>query len=682
MAMAGGIEETLHESGTESRPLLVSGPGRVQLPVGIAPGESLFGFMARVAERNAYDRSVWLLDGHASRRQFDTATWTAETVAQVASITGIDEAEVASRIYADAGEGTQLFFGHALPSEMIVQSAQKSTQRYCPACLAASGVHHAIFDLDFVRVCPFHARRVADSCPDCGRPILWGRPSVTRCTLCGGDLTSTATETVDDAGLDGLRALVVKIGLVCSGPIDTDGLEVPSELAHLSLAQLVELMLGLASYLDGKRAYGSFFRAGDEVLGDQVHVRLSIGWRYLRTWPEGFTAFLDDYRATRGGADRRFGAQRAFGPFYNYVRMQAAEPWSTVRALFTQYLETGWNGLAIPRASRAPDGTAFAFRPRDVPLAEVARLLGRTTVKVQRLVDLGLLTPEPVGTWWGAPIFVSRSEVEAIAPGGRAPLRLDQVGAMLGLPRQRQRQFSDGGLLVPVLGPHEGSKVYLFKATDADELLAAIAAHVPAVAAGKDVKTRGFVDVMKGARGRGLAVKAVVDAMRSGDLPAIGVDETAIGLNRFVFGERRSRLVLDRLEAGRSLASGTALSAPAAAAVLGVTCTVVYSLLKDGHLTRPAERGDGTAGAEAVAKVRGVQVDTASIPSFMRRYAFTSRLAKAHGTSTRRIRDVLAADGLEPIECGKRLNDTSFYAREQLERRDVAALLAAARAKA
>lgn len=186
----------------------------VPTPLAIAPGESLFGFMSRIAAANLYERSTWLLDELWASNGYDTSIWSAAMIDQVAAISGLERAEIASRTYAATDEDRQSFFGHPLPGSLIVQTAQKSRMRFCPECLA-SGIHHAIFDLAVVTVCPLHSRRTTEHCPHCDKPTYWGSGDMARCRGCKGDLTAAETERVARDTLCGLQAIIDLVGLPC-----------------------------------------------------------------------------------------------------------------------------------------------------------------------------------------------------------------------------------------------------------------------------------------------------------------------------------------------------------------------------------------------------------------------------------------------------------------------------------
>jgi hypothetical protein len=105
--------------------------GSVCIRMPINRGESLFGYLARVAGANGYDRSTWLLPA-GQRTWFNSAKWTRGTIEHVARITGLASKEVAFRVYSDVGHEKKIFFGDRISSSLIDQRGQKGTQKFCP----------------------------------------------------------------------------------------------------------------------------------------------------------------------------------------------------------------------------------------------------------------------------------------------------------------------------------------------------------------------------------------------------------------------------------------------------------------------------------------------------------------------------------------------------------------------
>lgn len=414
-------------------------------------------------------------------------------------------------------------------------------------------------------------------------------------------------------------------------------------------------MLGLANYL-GARPSRTDFVSFSEAAKERLHEMLDTTWSLVGSWPDGFREFLERYQQRIGTSGTKYGAEPAFGQFYTFIRQAKDEPWLTVKKAFVDFLETTWDGNAIPRPEQSFKST-IDFRTQSMSIAEAARAIGRSTSKVKHLIELGIFSGEVAGDHWGAPIFIPRAEVERLAPDGAPPVRLDEVGAILGLSRQRQRQFVDGDVLVPVLGPKiDGSKVYLFRASDAHAILNDIAQHADAKV--KTAKTQPFADLIKGARTRGFPLAKVIEALRKGVISAVAIDDNNQGLNALIFEKRSVLRLLTELQRGRSDDDGEReLSIPVVARRLGISDCAVAGLLEAGHLASGPNK-------------KGRTVTRESVQTFESTYAFTSQIAKSDGTVARWKRASLLAQGIPVIDCGEKSGKTSFVERRHLGMRD------------
>lgn len=158
---------------------------------------------------------------------------------------------------------------------------------------------------------------------------------------------------------------------------------------------------------------------------------------------------------------------------------------------------------------------------------------------------------------WRADLRRAR-RYQKIAPQGRKRLQIREIGARLVLNRKRQRQFLEAGVITAVLGPQiDGSKVYLFKAAQADEILDDFAKQLIGTAASPS-RTRTFAEVLKSQKLRQIPLKSLIDAIRRGRLRPVGRRDDKCGLYAFRFGRQASILVLRELEAAHAAEAGGA----------------------------------------------------------------------------------------------------------------------------
>jgi hypothetical protein len=531
-------------------------PGTVCVRLPINSYESLFGYLARVADANGYDRSTWLLPA-GQRTWFNTSTWTKQTIEHVAQITSLPTVEISSRIYANFGKGKRLFFGDRISTELIDQRGQKGTQKFCPACLREIGFHSALFDLVLVQICPIHGCRLTNVCPHCQKKVFWGQPTLITCTGCGGDLTTAQTEKIPFNELFGINTAVKRLGFPQShSNINSEDLDLASELGHLSTGEIIELMITLAGYL-GHRSNRSSFLNFTPQMKASLHMSLNTALPFLLRWPDGFFEFMNLYAATQSLTEQKaYGLNKSFGKFRVFLAAQIEEPWLTVQASYSNYIENEWTGNSVPRSKQH-----FGR----VSINDVSRILGFSLPKIHTLIRLGILCGKPTGNWRGAPIFIERADIEKIAPKGQKPLRLMEIGQRLGLNRKRQRQFLDAGIITAILGPQiDGSKVYLFNPAQADDIFNDFSAQL-SVTAATTCRKRPFTDVLKSQSLRKIPLKILIDAIRCGRLPPLCICPKKAGLSAFLFSRDTAIRVLAELEEETSYrAAASALKHPIA----------------------------------------------------------------------------------------------------------------------
>lgn len=413
----------------------------VCIRVPINSGESIFGYLARVAEANGYDSSTWLLPT-AQRMSFNTSKWTMDTIEHVTQITSLPRYEVANRVYANTSNNQLIFFGDRIPSVLVDQPYQEGTRKFCPDCLRETGFHSALFDLTPVQVCPQHACRLTTVCPLCAKKVFWGRPTLVTCKACGGDLTAAQTERVPTSELRGLAAIAKRFGFPHRHPdIAGQNLEFADELSHLSSGGVLQLMITFAGYL-GHRSNPNNFLYAKPQMRASLHRVLDIGLPFVQRWPEGLFEFLELYASAHGkNVNKIFGLKKSFASFYNLLIRQSAEPWLTVKASFSDYVENHWTGACIPRTYLGPDKVVAHYSR--VTVAETCRILGFSPQKVHSLINRGILRASSMGSGRGLPILVEREDIEKIAPNGRKPLSLSELGRRLGLSRKINASIPD-----------------------------------------------------------------------------------------------------------------------------------------------------------------------------------------------------------------------------------------------
>jgi len=643
--------------------------GSVPLRLPIYPDESLYGYLTRLAERNGYDRFTWMLP-EGLQRQFDSGRWPDETVPHLAKITGLADEEIRSRIYRTSNDDTRRFFGNVVERALVEQPSQRPVRKYCVDCLRKDGYHSALFDLSVVRVCPRHGRRLSGRCPHCGRLTCWGFASLTACRGCNGALLHDDQEIISTQDLVGVNAIASLAGFQHRHrQFKADTFEIPAGITHLSLGQLITLIVALPKYL-GQRATRSDFLEFNDRDRHQLHQILSAGWQFVAAWPTGFYEFLELYSTERTGTKRDvFGMKNAFGPLYAYLSLHSDnEPWKSAGSAFNHYVQAHWSGHAVLKPRPGETVRPDRLRLPRVTINEAAHLLGRSTEKVRDLIDRGILNATRIGGWKGAPILIRREDIAAIAPGGQQPMTLTKVGKMLGIAHRRQIQFLEAGILTPIHGPIvDGAKVYMFNAGDVTALLDDIERHFPPdQATATERRQMTFSSLLKSLNRRGLPLKQVIDAMRSGAIRPVRRNKTQSGLGALVFDYASVVKTFRALEA--RLSKDT----------LTVASTAQHLHINYDGIMRLAERRILSASRD---KTTGhLHISRESIEKFESRYVKISELAKRYGASEAIILRAAGTACLKPVAGTKRLHSVPIlFEREKAAMTNFRKLLTFAR---
>jgi hypothetical protein len=660
--------------------------GTVCIRLPINKDESLFGYLARVAEANGYDRSTWLLP-IGQTTWFDTSKWTSDTIKHVARITGLAPHEVAVRLYADIGNDKVTFFGDRIRSILIDQRGQKAARKFCPDCLCETGFHSTLFDLVPIQVCPQHACRLTDTCPHCNKKVFWGQPSLVTCLACGGDLRAFKTEKLPVGELRGLTAVAKRFGYPHQHPhLAKQNLALADELAHLSTGEILELVITLAGYLGRRSNNCASFLTFTPEMRTNAHLVLNTRLPFVQRWPEGLFEFLDLYSLARGQTIQRAnGLVKSFGRFYLSLIGQTEEPWLTVKAGFADFIENHWTGVSIPR-SKLPDKKS-AGNGR-ITIVETCRILGLPPPKVHDLIKPSTDSVNPKERWRGTPIFAGPQDIEKIASNGEKPLLLAELCQALGLTRRRQRQFLKGNVITPVLGPTiDGSPFYLFNAAQSNDILDDFTKWLTERPSGGSLPCT-FDDVLKSQSLRQIPVKMVIDAIRSGRLAPIGKSDDKRGLFAFLFDRKTATRILSELQIEHSFAtrafSSEADTGSRKKNTIKQDVTDVFRFHGIGErsssnmtialtamhlrMCQSAVSGMLDAGFLEIAlqAPRAKRITIESIEAFKRRYVKTSVLVEEHGTKAQFITERLKAIGIEKASMSSGgMAYTSFYEREK-----------------
>ena len=278
-------------------------PHRLAFAPAPAIGESIHGYMGRLAEANGYAEVAAFASalglgasvGPLSRDR----TWQ-----RLGEWTGLPPPALDAlrwrRVTTVAGRGMVDFLG----TRIALQFLSARRPRACRACLAADGIHRDLWAVSHVLACPAHACRLSDYCPDCDRRPA--RAAAWRCDCGGGDAAADPARAPDEA-VRVARELAALFGKDRTGvagdaaarpPAPFDGLDANDLLMHLAV-------LGAAADHDDATATALTSRqyratAPTPSCADALE-RLRSAVRIMEGWPGSLDDVLRDVEA-RGAA--------------------------------------------------------------------------------------------------------------------------------------------------------------------------------------------------------------------------------------------------------------------------------------------------------------------------------------------------------------------------------------------
>jgi TniQ len=163
-------------------------------------GESLRGFVLRIAEANGYRGIAPLLQLARLPPTFVSRTSPLQNLAELFDGL-VDVDDLRTRSHWPAIE--RAFLQNAAISPVDLNLAHP---KICPMCLKESGFARLVWDLRVVITCWRHGCYLLDHCSVCRRRLTWGRKALTACT-CGADFMIQRTEDAPISVLEFSRRL-------------------------------------------------------------------------------------------------------------------------------------------------------------------------------------------------------------------------------------------------------------------------------------------------------------------------------------------------------------------------------------------------------------------------------------------------------------------------------------------
>lgn len=572
-------------------------------------GESLAGFVLRVAQRNGYTTESQLLTSLQHRRQpaFDE-------LCERLSLSDTERSRLLGALPRRWGADTT-------GAGFSARDFNHESVRWCPQCLDEKGFLDGRWDLKLVCACVHHSIWLHESCGRCGRRQTRATVIAGHCE-CGSSLADCSSSPAPPQVVDLTQALGGDGGMK---------LTTKSPPASASVANLLVRYLGQFS----PQAQPS--RPGQVVGLDRLAVASALvsgTAALLKDWPTGFHSLLSAMQSTVAQSPS---LRRSFSPLYRVLYVDLSDPWfQFMRDAFEDYLREHWWGLVCKRNRLLPRNAVEAH-PR-LSTRQAAHASRLAPAVIRHLVQAELLPSAVALLPSGRCVRTIGSEdLERTTMAAAGSLNLGQASERLGLPKARLRELVAANVVMPLIarGGQQRPAAWAFSKAEIDRLTL-----TPSATSSEAAIT--FRQILRYWHLQPPEPAALAKAVLAGDLPVKGDGCTRVGLGNVLLSPLAVR---DWLDSRRSTTEAT-VSINTAAKTLGVKQQVAYALTRTG-LLRATVAHDGNH--RVVARTE--------IDRFRKAFVSLAELAKHSGHLPRAILKALDAT---PV-CGPSIDGSRQY---------------------
>lgn len=630
------------------------------------PGESLNGYMMRVADRYLIGTVTELLAACGNRPPTLQHLHVDDgAIENVALRLGVSISELQKRRYqAQVGLQNTIWFGpHRIDREVYVGQSP----RIAPHTFRSAGYHKMVWDLHFVVADPDTGERLIDACSHCGKSLSWASSNFLTCHNCGEFLAHGVMDLVDQDTQTAIRGLS---GLVSSIPEEVRLAEVDlaPEIRALGVEKLFKFVFSLAAGIDQEEA----LRRAKTELGRlketkkpgrrTAHLDWEIAvvraYQVATGWPKALLGYLEEERMISDERTGDYGTKKAFGHFQILLREWSAEAeiWAVVVPAVRTFLE------AHPEISLKA-GTPLAEAVGDVSdgimLRDVKAKYGWSHRRITELLKFpGVLLSEGQGS--GTPHRISRKKVDEVMLALQGMISARTLRGEWRLRHDVVADLCDGGLFKQVEPEYlrlVGVAKALYRRVEIDAIATALEASVhPMLTSSTQVTTKVVVEMLK--KNADYPWSVIVRAVLSGKLVPIKFDSDEPNL--------LERMIFDRDSAHKWAYAEMGIENPTqsldqVAKRLMVDGKVVAALIRNEHLQYYGDLHGGSA----------ARVLMGDLDAFDRQYISQNKLRLTHEAKQRGRKipsDLIVGScrffGIEPLQLPGM--PTRFYPRQEI----------------
>ena len=356
--------------------------------------ESFMGYILRLTELNGYKSPSWLmssvgLNHSLSRHSCSFISESSEPLKLLAGLSGITAPELAQLTYQLVNDYQHCsFFGVSIDRHCI----RPGWPKICPECLRENAYCHRAWECALITVCHIHECMLLDECPNCGRPIMWSRGSVSRCS-CKFDWREAPVKSVKEQELKVTRIIHYLCGLPCDEAISST-LAQHNLVPKLSLQAFISAIVFMAGQLQGLSVI-TCTGLLPVSRRKELHTFITQASYIFEDWPNSFYQFLREWstqerNTSLAGQRLKSPLYRDFGKLYlGLYTILEDEQFDFIRDAFIDYLTEEWKGGGLSpskKKAREPHVTG-----RYVSKGDTRRILKIDDLNVDKLIEAGEL---------------------------------------------------------------------------------------------------------------------------------------------------------------------------------------------------------------------------------------------------------------------------------------------------
>lgn len=415
------------------------------------PGESLNGFLIRLAEANLYPNVAWVtkLLGVSHPYQFVPPEQFAR---HLAVLTGLHASQIMEMTVHRFSPQLNLDGGSLLERSALMRFVHHKRLgiRFCPECTVEMGYWSVLWQLRPVTMCLRHRRLLVERCRGCGAAITMGALQSRQCACGSRVFQNTGPEIPSDGR--GFSAQVIIQELLHGNQLTANGLEIPVWFASLDFLQRWMSSFPTGCFnIDGVTTATKPERRRkfwEPVEVDYVHYTLAT--EILREGQSRFSELCCEWlQVQRSYRNWDTGFHRDFARLDQLLREFPSPAFSHLHNWVTDFIAHEWTGGYPSRLQRVK-----GIQGR-MPLERAAETLQCRTSSVVLMMKNGLLQGVllPLSMDGIVRGLVDAESVQQAARMRHEAIPLRMAGALTGFSPWLLRQLCLSGVLKADRGP-------------------------------------------------------------------------------------------------------------------------------------------------------------------------------------------------------------------------------------